>query len=116
MDQTKWIAAKRLVNERDGGLCVKCGSEATDCHHRMPKGMGGTSDPDRNYGLANIISLCAGCHRYVHSHPVESYDSGLLVRSWDNPADCPIVLASETIVIYLAADGNITKFQQQALF
>lgn len=116
MDQAKWIASKKLVNERDGGLCVKCGSEATDIHHRMPRGLGGSSDPDRNYGLANLVSLCREDHDWVHSHPVESYDNGLLVRSWDNPVDCPILLANDTIVIYLTADGNVTKFQQQALF
>lgn len=116
MDQAKWIAAKKLVNERDGGLCVVCQREAEAVHHRQPRGQGGSSDPDRNYGLANLISLCAFHHAEVHAYPQSAYKSGLLVHSWDNPVDCPLVLANETVVIYLAADGNITKFHQQALF
>lgn len=116
IDQAKWVAAKRLVNERDGGLCVRCGSEATDIHHRTPRGMGGSSDPETNYSPANLVSLCRSCHDYVHAHPAESYDDGFLVRSWDDPRDCPLMLANETVVIYLAADGNLTKYQQQTLF
>ena len=78
--------------------------------------MGGTSNDFIKYGLANCVSLCVLCHRHVHANPVESYDNGFLVRSWDDPRGCPLLLANETVVIYLAADGNITKFQQQALF
>ena len=116
MDQGKWIAAKKLVNERDGGLCIVCQREAEAVHHRQVRGQGGSSDPDRNYGLANLVSLCASHHAEVHANPAGSYENGLLVHSWDDPRDCPVMLANETIVIYLAADGNITKFQQQALF
>lgn len=111
-----WTRAKRLVAERDRGECLVCGGEATDIHHRMPKGMGGTSDPDRNYGLANLVSLCREDHDHVHANPGESYTNGLLVHSWDDPLKCPVILADETVVIYLKVDGNVEKYQQQQLF
>jgi len=116
MDQGKWIAAKKLVNERDGGLCIVCQREAGAVHHRQVRGQGGSSDPDRNYGLANLVSLCAFHHAEVHENPAESYENGLLVHSWADPAACPIVLADDTVVIHLAADGTMRKYQQQALF
>ena len=116
IDQAKWVASKKLVNDRDGGLCVVCGKEAQAVHHRQVRGQGGSSDPDRNYGLANLISLCAFHHAEVHASPESAYENGLLVHSWDNPVDCPIVLANDTILIYLTADGNVTKFRQQSLF
>lgn len=116
MDQDRWIKVKHIVNERDQGSCVKCQAGATDIHHRTPRGMGGTSDPEINYGLAGLVSLCRPCHGHVHANPAESYKNGLLVHSWEDPAACPITLANETVVIHLAADGTVRKYQQQALF
>ncbi len=52
--------------------------------------MGGTSDPEINYGLANLVSLCRDCHSWIHLHPAESYESGWLVHSWDDPAEIPL--------------------------
>lgn len=116
VNRDTWTKVKKLVNERDGGSCIVCGSEAQAVHHRQVRGQGGSSDPDRNYGMANLVSLCAFHHAETHANPESAYKSGLLVHSWDNPVDCPILLANDTILIYLAADGNITKFQQQTLF
>lgn len=52
--------------------------------------MGGTSDAERNYGLANLVSLCRTCHNHVHANPAESYEEGWLVHSWSDPADVPL--------------------------
>ncbi len=116
MDQAKWVAAKKLVSERDGGLCVVCGREAEAVHHRQVRGQGGSSDPDRNYGMANLISLCAFHHAEVHENPEASYKNGLLVHSWQKPADCPVLLANDTLVLYFSTDGTVSKYQQQPLF
>ena len=116
MDQAKWIAARKLVNDRDGGLCVRCGSEATDIHHRQLRGLGGSSDPETNYNPANLVSLCRSCHDYVHQNPDAGYQSGLLVHSWETPALRPVLLANDTIVLYFGSDGTVSKYQQQALF
>lgn len=116
IDQAKWVASKKLVNERDGGLCVRCGSEATDIHHRTPRGMGGSSDEETNYGLAGLVSLCRSCHDWVHANPAESYDNGLLLHSWETPARQPVSLVNDTLLLYFGNDGTVRKVQQQALF
>jgi 5-methylcytosine-specific restriction enzyme A len=81
----KWDHVRRTILSRDGECCVRCHYPACDVHHRKPKGMGGTSDEEVAFGLANLISLCRECHSYIHAHPAESYKLGYLVRSWDNP-------------------------------
>jgi hypothetical protein len=67
-----------------------CGRPATDVHHRKVRGMGGTSDPEVSFGLANLVSLCRLCHTECHANPRESYEQGWLVHSWDDPAEVPI--------------------------
>lgn len=52
--------------------------------------MGGTSDPEVSYGLANLVSLCRTCHAWVHAHPAKSYEQGWLVHSWNDPEDVPV--------------------------
>ncbi len=51
--------------------------------------MGGSSDPARNYGLDNLVSLCRPCHDFVHGNPGWAYEHGWLVHSWDDPAVIP---------------------------
>lgn len=60
------------------------------CTTASPKGMGGSSDPERWYGLANLVCLCRRCHGHVHAHPRESYDQGWIVHSWDDPGQVPV--------------------------
>ena len=89
MDQARWIAAKKLALARDGH-CVRCLGEAEAVHHRVPRGMGGRSDPEINYGLANLVCLCNSCHEWAHSKPAEAYESGFLLRWWDDPEAFPL--------------------------
>ena len=46
-----------------------------DPHHILPRGRGGADT------LENLVSLCRAHHDWVHDHPAESYDLGLLRRS-----------------------------------
>lgn len=85
-----WIQVRKNILSRDEGKCRKCSRPATDVHHRQVKGMGGTSDPRREYGAANLVSLCRACHNYIHAHPAESYEMGWLVHSWQDPEDIPV--------------------------
>lgn len=89
---TEWDAVKRKIWDRDSGLCLKCHLPATDCHHRKPRKMGGTRNAATVYGLANLVSLCRGCHDQVHGHPDDSYAAGWLVREGENPASVLIEL------------------------
>ena len=107
MKHSEWDKAKRVVYARDGGKCLRCLQEATDVHHRKPRGMGGSSDPELNYGLANLVSLCRHCHDRVHANPGESYELGWLVRSGLDPLEVPI-LVSATFTVWLTRDGDIT--------
>lgn len=95
---TKWDATRKQIFERDGGLCVRCGQEATDVHHRLVKGMGGTKKENINYGADNLVSLCRNCHAYIHAHPRESYRTGFLVASWDDPEGISVVTKARTLI------------------
>jgi hypothetical protein len=66
--------------------------------------MGGTSDEEVAFGLANLISLCRGCHTYIHAHPAWSYTNGYLVHSWDKPELVRIV--SNLGVLKINSDGT----------
>jgi 5-methylcytosine-specific restriction endonuclease McrA len=102
-----WQAVRKAAASRDDGMCLRCARPATDVHHRQLKGMGGTSDEYRKYGLANTVCLCRSCHSHVHAHPAESYESGFLVHSWNDPEEVP--LKSGAAIIWLRADGTRTE-------
>jgi 5-methylcytosine-specific restriction endonuclease McrA len=46
-----------------------------DPHHVLPRSRGGKDTLD------DLISLCRAHHEWVHDHPAESYELGLLRRS-----------------------------------
>lgn len=83
---------------RDIPWCVRCGvdTQATggSRHHRIPRGMGGTSNP-AVHTVANIILLCGTgttkCHGWVHAHPLEAKDNGWSVPSTANPEGWPVL-------------------------
>lgn len=108
MNQGEWIKAKKAVAERDGGKCMRCFGVAADVHHRKPRGMGGTSDPEQNYGLDNLISLCRYCHDWAHAEPADAYACGFLVHSGDDPAEVPVVIAKD-LGFMLTKDGRIEQ-------
>lgn len=60
-------ALRQQIHKRDGGLCligvpVGCDYWASECHHVLPRGMGG--DKRFNNPL-NLMSVCSVCHRVV---------------------------------------------------
>ena len=58
-----WL--RRLVIERDGGVCQHPGCTNTcwlQIHHIVPWAVGGATDLD------NLILLCGSHHRFVHEH------------------------------------------------
>ena len=80
------LATRQLVVDRDMRRCVRCGEPGQQIHHRKPRGMGGTSDPAIN-SPANLVLLCLACHAYIESHRADAYESGWLVRRWQDPAE-----------------------------
>lgn len=48
---------KRIVYERDGGLCIFCGRPGDPVAHVLRRSRGGLGVPE------NIVTACAACHR-----------------------------------------------------
>lgn len=78
---TDWKVVRDLVIERSHGLCE---GDTPGCqngphrgehlHHVILRSHGG---PDEAW---NLLHLCAAAHRWVHDHPAESYELGLMRR------------------------------------
>jgi ferredoxin len=60
---------RQLALERDEFKCVMCGSEQNlHIHHKDETGIFSVGDKEKiNNDLENLITLCASCHRKVHS-------------------------------------------------
>lgn len=78
---------REIVLERDVYRCVSCArpiqGQVFSIHHRLPRGMGGTSRTDLNLP-ANLLVLCGsgttGCHGWIESHRERGYEWGYLIR------------------------------------
>jgi hypothetical protein len=71
-------------------VCEFCGSNRGSnsmgfwsVHHRRPRGMGGSKDPQTN-SPENLLLLCGsgttGCHGYFESHRKEAYESQIILH------------------------------------
>lgn len=85
------IRNQQRVKLRADYRCEACGTDlfhhaGGELHHRVPKGMGGRSHPER-HSPANLLFLCHDCHRHVTENPRTAYGFGRLVHRWLNPAN-----------------------------
>ena len=48
-------------------------------HHRKLRSQGGSDEP------ANLLSVCAFCHEWIHHNVEDAHNMGWLVRSWETP-------------------------------
>lgn len=86
-----WAKLRGQLWERSGGHCEITGQtldpETFDAHHRRPKGMGGTSKPDKDW-LTNLLALTPAIHnggpQSVHGRTTWSRPRGYLL-----PKDTP---------------------------
>jgi len=100
-----------LVCERDNWQCVGCGSPLRagtwwSLQHRKARGVGGDNSP------SNLIVLCGsatskGCHRRCEDRDREMHARGLWLRSDEDPAMVPVMIASEH-------DSGITAWLTEA--
>jgi hypothetical protein len=72
--------------------------------HRKARGVGGGNGPE------NLATLCGsatspGCHLLCEARDQEMQARGLVVPSWNDPAETPVVLWTGQSV-YLTADGR----------
>jgi 5-methylcytosine-specific restriction endonuclease McrA len=64
----RWRAARKAVWRRDDATCRRCGTRYThdqptfEVHHLRPFEV-----RDARLDLDNLVLLCLGCHRWVHS-------------------------------------------------
>lgn len=86
-------ANRQLVQGRAFGRCERCHRPAivAHLHHRRPKGMGGSSAPDR-HAVSALVQLCPGCHDWAHDHPADAAVTGFMVprSSGLSPSEVPI--------------------------
>jgi hypothetical protein len=81
---------RATVLSRDAGKCARCNVSVLNIpasvHHRRRRGSGGTSD-HRSFDPRNLVTLCGtgttGCHGEVESYRALAYDTGWLIRSYD---------------------------------
>lgn len=90
---------RQLVLARDELRCQRCSASVKwggcQVHHRLPRGLGGSSDPAINEPC-NLLTLCSGCHGRVESYRTEAYAHGWLVERGRNPADVPVLRFGRT--------------------
>jgi hypothetical protein len=85
---------RRLVRLRDLNLCVHCGQRADHQHHRLLKGMGGSTGPHANCPCV-LVSLCHLCHSWVHldASRLEAMAEGLIIpRATPLPRLLPVLV------------------------
>jgi 5-methylcytosine-specific restriction endonuclease McrA len=80
----EWKVNRALAMERANGQCEMTGSNvgrcpkaATEVHHRLPTGRGGSHD------LSNLLAVCSEGHRWIHAHPTVSYELGWLISGYE---------------------------------
>lgn len=84
---TAWQKTRAALWERSHGLCEITGQpldyDTFDAHHRRPKGMGGSDQPDKDW-LSNALALTPVIHnggpQSVHGRPVWARERGYLVH------------------------------------
>lgn len=103
-------AIRTAVWERERGRCMVTGlplpgpdDDGWDCHHRRPKGMGGTDRADTDT-VVNLIAVLPEVHnlgyrrrrvdgvlgRTIHGDPLWSRPLGLLVSKEHPPMSIPV--------------------------
>lgn len=75
----------RMVIARADGHCeamiiaAGCTGRAEHLHHRKLRSQGG------EHTVENVVHICHRCHRWIHHHPAQSYEWGLLVKGSHDP-------------------------------
>lgn len=88
-------ATRRLIIERAGRMCERCGRYAYggSIHHRRPRGMGGNKKAYIST-TANGVLLCGtgttGCHGHIEVNRPEARADGWLLTPDQLPHDAPI--------------------------
>lgn len=94
--------ARRIVAERCGGRCERCGAPEYTVHHRRKRSQGGGWEP------SNLLALCghgtAGCHGHVEANPNWATALGFWLRAGQTGATSPVWLWGRLVL--LTDDGR----------
>lgn len=97
--------ARRLVRQRSGGVCERCGAaRATDWHHRKNRSQGG------GWSAANGLHLCRSCHLMITDTRTAFYNHGWLVKSWDDETTIPVHTVHGFVL--LDDEGGFTAYAE----
>jgi hypothetical protein len=108
-----WPIQRDAVKERSGGVCEVCRGSAEQIHHRQPRAMGGTRRPGVHMP-ANLLHVCAACHRHIESHRSAALLNGWLVRQGQDPAVVPVLVDRGSRRVFLTADGRYSDDPPEA--
>ena len=85
-------SVRRIVTERDMGLCVHCGQPAVHIHHRRIKGLGGDTRAHSDCPCA-LVSVCLEGHELAHHDRFLALAEGLIVpRATPLPGLLPVLV------------------------
>ena len=100
---------KARVMARSGGYCEVrasgCWDEASQLHHRRPRGMGGSRSPVTG-SASNAAACCVQCHAWAESHRELAMDRGWIVRQGADPREIPVYRYRRWVL--LDDEGGIT--------
>jgi 5-methylcytosine-specific restriction protein A len=110
------------IDERSNSFCERCGCLALNgqAHHRRPRGMGGSRNPETNQA-GNALWLCTtfdsvdggdGCHEWVESHRSEALEFGWLVPQHRTPSEVPVLRRG--LWVLLSNDGSYLTIPEPA--
>jgi hypothetical protein len=105
---------RELVEDRDGRRCV---DGLVFLHHRRPVRAGGSRNP-AIHAAANLVCVCASCHRRIHARPAWARSLGLLLTAGADPELVPVCVHGRGRV-RLSDDGGLapgaaTRFPEES--
>lgn len=103
-----------VIWDRQGGTCAACGmgmlAEQMHAHHRMRR-------RDLGWCPCNVIGLHPSCHviapEAVHQRPAWAREHGLIVPTWGDPRQTPVLLSYPWRAwCLLSCDGLVSSAPQ----
>jgi 5-methylcytosine-specific restriction protein A len=101
-------ATRALTYTREQGSCARCSvGRADELHHRLPRGMGGSSANPDAHALSRTVWICRDCHRDIESNRTQALAQGwLIARGVDHPSVVPLWYRGRWVL--LDDDGGVT--------
>ena len=63
----KWRQCRKMYMRMRHYVCERCGKPADVVHHKDPlRGVDYYDNPDKCFGLWNLLCLCHNCHNEIH--------------------------------------------------